>query len=230
MPAENHPICDELAGTRARKRGAIFSTSIRVSIAPARSRTCSAKLRRGPTSLFVGGMINYAIEHNRIQEEYVRQVHECLVDRRRRLRFHRRAFRRLRSQDPQLRRTRWAYALDGDRAAAARPRRCKHPRCVFQLLKQHFSSLRRRRQCAASPARRGKTTCEVCDLYTVDLRAGPGRHVAVCDGHGPAQPRHAEHPLLCASCSSCSATSASPAAASTRCAASRTCRARPIRD
>jgi formate dehydrogenase major subunit len=36
----------------------------------------------------------------------------------------------------------------------------------------------------------------VCDLYTSTLRARPRRHVAVRHGHGAAQPRHPEHPLL----------------------------------
>ena len=83
-------------------------------------------------------MIKYAIEHNRIQQEYVREYTNAswivgdgygfadgLFA----------GFDPRRSTDD---RARWAYALD----AQGQPRRdptLKHPRCVFRLLERHFS-------------------------------------------------------------------------------------------
>ena len=136
-PAEDHPISMNWL-TRTKERGAYI-----LHVDPRFNRTSSiadvfAKLRSGTDIAFVGGMINYAIEHNRIQEEYVREYTNAswivgdgynLADG------------LFAGYDPKKRsydRNQWAYALD----AQGQPRRdpsLKHPRCVFQLLKQHFS-------------------------------------------------------------------------------------------
>ena len=59
--------------TRTKERGAYI-----LHVDPRFNRTSSmadvfAKLRSGTDIAFVGGMIKYAIEHNRIQQEYVRE-------------------------------------------------------------------------------------------------------------------------------------------------------------
>ena len=71
-PAEDHPIAMNWLA-RAKERGTYI-----LHVDPRFNRTSSiadvfAKLRSGTDIAFVGGMINYAIEHNRIQEEYVRE-------------------------------------------------------------------------------------------------------------------------------------------------------------
>ena len=71
-PAEDHPIAMNWL-TRTKERGAYI-----LHVDPRFNRTSSiadvfAKLRSGTDIAFVGGMINYAIEHNRIQQEYVRE-------------------------------------------------------------------------------------------------------------------------------------------------------------
>src|SRR5258705_5456052 len=70
-PAENHPIARH--GTRRTKdRGAII-----LQVDPRFNRSSHmadvwAKMRSGTDIAFVGGMINYAITHKRVQWEYVR--------------------------------------------------------------------------------------------------------------------------------------------------------------
>ena len=71
-PAEDHPIAMNWLA-RAKERGTYI-----LHVDPRFNRTSSiadvfAKLRSGTDIAFVGGMIHYAIEHNRIQEEYVRE-------------------------------------------------------------------------------------------------------------------------------------------------------------
>src|SRR5262245_66622781 len=70
-PAEDHPISMNWLA-RAKERGTYI-----LHVDPHFNRTSSiadvfAKLRSGTDIAFVGGMINYATAHNRIQEEYVR--------------------------------------------------------------------------------------------------------------------------------------------------------------
>ena len=71
-PAEDHPIAMNWL-TRTKERGAYI-----LHVDPRFNRTSSiadvyAKLRSGTDIAFVGGMIRYAIEHNRLQQEYVRE-------------------------------------------------------------------------------------------------------------------------------------------------------------
>ena len=71
-PAEDHPIAMNWL-RRVKERGAYI-----LHVDPRFNRTSSiadvfAKLRSGTDIAFVGGMINYAIEQNRIQQEYVRE-------------------------------------------------------------------------------------------------------------------------------------------------------------
>ena len=71
-PAEDHPISMNWLA-RAKEQGTYI-----LHVDPRFNRTSSiadvfAKLRSGTDIAFVGGMINYALEHNRIQEEYVRE-------------------------------------------------------------------------------------------------------------------------------------------------------------
>ena len=61
-------------------------------------------------------------------------------------------------------RTRWAFALDGK----GEPRRdptLKHPRCVFQLLKQHFSRYNAEEVCRITGTPK-ENYLRICDLYT----------------------------------------------------------------
>jgi formate dehydrogenase-N alpha subunit len=162
-PAEDHPIAMNWL-THTKERGAHV-----LHVDPRFNRTSSiadvfAKLRSGTDIAFVGGMINYAIAHNRIQQEYVREYTNAswivgdgygyadgLFD----------------GYDPKARsydRARWAYAVDQQ----GQPRRdptLKHPRCVYRLLAQHFSRYDPDTVCRITGTPKD-VYLRVCDLYT----------------------------------------------------------------
>ena len=162
-PAEDHPIAMNWL-TRTKERGAYV-----LHVDPRFNRTSSiadvfAKLRSGTDIAFVGGMINYAIANNRIQQEYVREYTNAswivgdgygfadgLFD----------------GYDPKARRydrARWAYAVDQQ----GQPRRdptLKHPRCVYRLLAQHFSRYDPDTVCRITGTPKD-VYLRVCDLYT----------------------------------------------------------------
>ena len=162
-PAEDHPIAMNWL-TRAKERGAYI-----LHVDPRFNRTSSiadvfAKLRSGTDIAFVGGMINYAIEHNRIQQEYVREYTNASWIVGDGYSFADGLFA---GYDPTKRsydRALWAYALD----AQGQPQRdptLKHPRCVFQLLKQHFSRYDAETVCRITGTPQ-EHYLRVCDLYT----------------------------------------------------------------
>jgi formate dehydrogenase major subunit len=162
-PAEDHPIAMNWL-TRAKERGAYI-----LHVDPRFNRTSSiadvfAKLRSGTDIAFVGGMIHYAIAHNRLQQEYVREYTNASWIVGDDYSFTDGLFA---GYDPTKRsydRTRWAYALD----AQGRPQRdptLEHPRCVFQLLKQHFSRYDAETVCRITGTPQ-EQYLRVCDLYT----------------------------------------------------------------
>ena len=162
-PAEDHPIAMNWLA-RAKERGTYI-----LHVDPRFNRTSSiadvfAKLRSGTDIAFVGGMINYAIEHNRIQQEYVREYTNASWIVGDDYGFADGLFA---GYDPKTRRydrARWAYALD----TQGQPRRdptLKHPRCVFQLLKQHFARYDPDSVCRITGTPK-ENYLRVCDLYT----------------------------------------------------------------
>jgi formate dehydrogenase major subunit len=162
-PAEDHPIAMNWLA-RAKERGTYI-----LHVDPRFNRTSSiadvfAKLRSGTDIAFVGGMINYAIEHNRIQEEYVREYTNASWIVGDDYNFADGLFA---GYDPKTRRydrSHWAYAQD----AQGQPRRdptLKHPRSVFQLLKQHFSRYDPDSVCRITGTPK-EIYLRVCDLYT----------------------------------------------------------------
>ena len=162
-PAEDHPIAMNWLA-RAKEQGTYI-----LHVDPRFNRTSSiadvfAKLRSGTDIAFVGGMINYAIEHNRIHEEYVREYTNASWIVGDDYNFSDGLFA---GYDPQKRsydKSRWAFAMDGQ----GRPRRdptLKHPRCVFQLMKQHFSRYNVDKVCSITGTPK-ENYVKICDLYT----------------------------------------------------------------
>ena len=162
-PAEDHPIAMNWL-TRTKERGAYI-----LHVDPRFNRTSSiadvfAKLRSGTDIAFVGGMINYAITHNRVQQEYVREYTNASWIVADGFTFADGLFG---GYDPKTRsydRSRWTYALDGE----GQPRRdltLKHPRCVFRLLAEHFSRYDPDTVCRITGTPK-EAYLRVCDLYT----------------------------------------------------------------
>jgi formate dehydrogenase major subunit len=162
-PAEDHPIAMNWL-TRAKERGAYI-----LHVDPRFNRTSSiadvfAKLRSGTDIAFVGGMIHYAIEHNRIQQEYVREYTNASWIVGDDYSFADGLFAGYDAEQRRYDRARWAYALD----AQGQPQRdptLAHPRCVFQLLKQHFARYNAEAVCRITGTPK-EHYLRVCDLYT----------------------------------------------------------------
>ena len=140
--------------------------SIRASRAPRRSPICFCQIRAGTDIAFLGGLINYAIENNRIAQRLPRQLHERRVHRQGRLQAAGRrtacspaSTRQKQSYDKiDLELRRQTAAGHARRRAASRRQQAaaagtvpalpakvaydltlQNPRCVFQLLKKHYS-------------------------------------------------------------------------------------------
>ena len=171
-------------------------------------------------------MINYAIEHNRIQQEYVREYTNASWIVGDGYSFTDGLFAGYDPKTSRYDRSQWVYALD----AQGRPRRdptLKHPRCVFQLMKQHFSRYNPDAVCRITGTPK-ENYLKVCDLYTgTMLPTAPARGSMPWARRSTATAHRTSAPMP--SCSCYSATSASPAAASMRCAVSPTYRVPPIR-
>jgi len=152
-----------------------------------------AKLRSGTDIAFVGGMIKYAIEKNRIQQEYVREYTNASWIVGDGYSFADGLFSGFDPAKSRYDRARWAYALD----AQGQPRRdptLKHPRCVFRLVEQHFSRYDADTVCRITGTPK-EVYLRVCDLYTSTFapdRAGTWLYAmgTAQHSHGTQNPAH----------------------------------------
>ena len=184
-PAEDHPIAMNWL-TRTKERGAYI-----LHVDPRFNRTSSiadvyAKLRSGTDIAFVGGMIKYAIDHDRIQKEYVREYTNASWIVGDGYSFADGLFAGFDPKTNTYDRTRWAFALD----AQGQPRRdptLKHPRCVYRLLAQHFA--RYDADAVSSITGTPKDVyLRVCDIYTATF--APDRAGSWLYAMGTAQHSH----------------------------------------
>ncbi len=156
-------------GTR-KKAGAII-----LSADPRYTRTSSfsdhyAQFRSGTDIPFVGGMINYALQNNRIQQDYLLTHTNASFIIREDFNFD--AETGLFSgyqPHPENRGgsydiASWGYELDAD-GIPKRDKTLQHPRCVLQLLKKHFSRYDTETVCSitGTPADDYR---RICDIYT----------------------------------------------------------------
>lgn len=163
--AENHPISFRWVNEARAKRGAKL-----ISVDPRFTRTSAvadfyARLRSGSDIAFIGGMINYAIQHGRIQWDYVRDYTNAsfLVD----PKFKGPAdlngvFSGLNGR--KYDKAAWAYQLDENGNPKKDPS-LKDPNCVFQLLKKHYARYTIEKVCDITGGDQ-KVYEKVCDLYT----------------------------------------------------------------
>lgn len=147
---ENHPIGSKWL-TRTKENGAII-----INVDPRYTRTSSfadiyCKLRSGTDIAFVNGMINYALENDFIQREYV--IHytnaPCLISDK--YAFDDGLFS---GYDPAARsydKSSWMYELDSN-GIVKRDVSLQHPRCVYQLMKKHFARYDRDTVCRITGA------------------------------------------------------------------------------
>jgi formate dehydrogenase major subunit len=135
--AENHPISFKWV-TEAMKRGAKL-----ISVDPRFTRTSSkadffTPLRSGTDIAFLGGMIKYIIENNKYFKEYLAEYTNAAFILADKFDFKDGLFS---GYDPKTRKydkSMWAFEKDA-KGVPKKDRTLQNPRCVFQLLKKHYS-------------------------------------------------------------------------------------------
>ena len=252
--AENHPVGFQWVIEAREKRRARHSCGSAVQPHVGDGRRSGLPLRAGSDILFLGGLINYVLEHEQEFREYV--VHYTNASAILRDDFQdtedlgglfsglgseerkydpRRGCTKARPQTGSRRRTARSRGGHGRTAAETGADvdelrtaidTLQHPRCVFQVLKRHFARY--------TP----EMVEQICGVPKERfLRDGRASTVPHPGRRRPARSatRSAGRSIRPAcrsfarrpSCSCCSATSGGPAAASWRCAATRRSKARP---
>ncbi len=164
--AENHPVSFKWVNEARAKRGAKL-----ICVDPRFTRTAATAdyycpIRSGTDIAFIGGMINYAIEHNRIHWDYVRNYTNAsfLVDPR---------FKTATDldgifsglEDGKYNKKTWQYQLD-ENGNPKRDPTLSDPHCVFQLLKRHYSRYNIEHVSNVVGCGDPKAYERVCDLFT----------------------------------------------------------------
>ncbi len=135
--AENHPISFKWVEKSREKGGKL------VVVDPRFTRSASmadlyASIRPGSDLAFMGGLINYALQNDRIQKEYVVEYTNASYLISPDYSFNDGIFsgydRATRKYDKKS----WAYQND-DKGIPKRDKTLQNPRCVYQLMKKHYS-------------------------------------------------------------------------------------------
>jgi formate dehydrogenase major subunit len=97
-----------------------------------------APLRPGSDIAFLGGVINYLITNNKIQHEYVRNYTDMTFVVRADFEFKDGLYSGYDAKARKYDRASWNYEIGPDGYVVTDPT-LKHPRCVYNLLKKHYS-------------------------------------------------------------------------------------------
>lgn len=152
-PAENHPISFKWI-EKAVDNGAKL-----VVVDPRYTRSASkadiyAQIRPGTDIAFLGGLINYALKNNLAHLEYVRDYTNASFIINDTYGFEEGLFCSFDDQEKTYDNKAWAYELDGS-GNPKRDRSLKDPRCVYQLLKKHYSRYDLDTVCSITGTKRG---------------------------------------------------------------------------
>ena len=135
--AENHPISFKWV-QKARDNGGKL-----ISVDPRYTRTSSlsdlyAPIRPGTDIVFMNGIINYALQNDKIQKEYVVNYTNAayLVDPR--FGFRNGLFTGYNGSARKYNKDTWGYQLD-EKGIPKQDKTLQDPNCVYQLLKKHLS-------------------------------------------------------------------------------------------
>ncbi|MBB5172836.1 formate dehydrogenase major subunit [Texcoconibacillus texcoconensis] len=137
-PAANHPISMRHLQKARDERGAKL-----LSVDPRYTHTSSksdlyAQLRSGTDIAFMGGLINYAIENGLYHEEYVKHYTNASFLVTDDYAFDEGIFSGYDEGDRSYDNSQWVFQTD-DEGNILKDESLSDPRCVFQLLKKHFS-------------------------------------------------------------------------------------------
>ncbi|MBC3504928.1 formate dehydrogenase-N subunit alpha [Pseudomonas sp. SWRI59] len=137
-PAEAHPVGFKWVIEAKIRNGAQV-----IVVDPRFNRSASvadlySPIRAGSDITFLMGVVNYLISHDRIQHEYVRAYTNASLIVRSDYSFDDGLFSGYDAGTRRYDRSSWAYELD-EQGFAKRDMSLNHPRCVYNLLKQHVS-------------------------------------------------------------------------------------------
>jgi formate dehydrogenase major subunit len=135
--AENHPISFKYV-IEAQQKGAKL-----ISVDPRFTRTSSkadiyAPMRSGTDIAILGGMIKYILDNNLYNHEYVMAYTNAPFIVNKDYYFKDGLFAGYNKQTKSYDKSKWAFEMDAN-GVPKMDRSLKHPRCVFQILKRHYS-------------------------------------------------------------------------------------------
>jgi formate dehydrogenase major subunit len=135
--AENHPISMKWVG-KAMDKGATL-----ISVDPRFTRTSSkadiyTALRSGTDIPFLGGMMNYILSNNKFHEEYAANYTNASFIVGSKFDFKDGLFSGYDPKAKKYDKSQWAFEKD-ENGVPKRDLTLKDPRCVFQLMKKHYS-------------------------------------------------------------------------------------------
>lgn len=161
--AENHPIAIKWI-QRTKEKGAIV-----LSADPRYTRTTAfadhyVKFRSGTDIAFVGGIINYALQNDYIQKEYVVNYTNASFIVKEGFDFHDGLFSGYDAANRKYDNKTWAFELDAN-GVPKKDKTLQHPRCVFQLLKKHFYRYDIDTVCNITGSPR-EDYLKICEIYT----------------------------------------------------------------
>lgn len=161
-PAENHPISFRWISKAIEKGGKL------ISVDPRYTRTSQmanvyAQLRSGTDIAFIGGMINYVIENDLYHKEYVANYTNAANIVADSFTFEDGMFSGYDEKTRKYDRSQWSYKTDEEGNVLKDPT-LQDPRCVFQLLKKHYSRYDVETVCGVTGTDKD-TYVDICKTY-----------------------------------------------------------------
>ena len=135
--AENHPISFKWLGEARKNRGAKI-----IHVDPRYTRTSAlsdvyAKLRSGTDIAFIGGLINYTLQNELYQKEYVVNYTNAAFIINDGYKYEDGIFTGYDAKTRKYDQTTWVYKTD-EEGNPLKDETLQNPRCVYQLLKKHY--------------------------------------------------------------------------------------------
>ncbi|MCU0588526.1 MAG: formate dehydrogenase-N subunit alpha [Syntrophobacteraceae bacterium] len=136
-PAENHPVSFRWI-LKAKEKGAVV-----VNVDPRFTRTSTkadiyAALRSGTDIAFLGGMIKYIVENNKVFQDYVVPYTNASFIVGEKYGFQDGLFSGYDTEKRAYDASQWVFEMD-DKGVPRKDPTLQDPRCVFQLMKAHYS-------------------------------------------------------------------------------------------
>ncbi len=135
--AENHPISFKWVSKAVEKGATLIHVDPRFTRTSAKAHIY-ARLRSGTDIAFLGGMVNYILENNLINKQYVVDYTNAAHIINKDYSFSDGVFSGFDPVKKKYDKSTWTYQLD-DKGIPLRDESLQNPQCVYQLLKKHFS-------------------------------------------------------------------------------------------